>query len=60
MHCGPVEAAERMIAETPRLLEHRRDGKRAKDSVGEQTLRQIRWAATLLQKSLPAGTPLWR
>lgn len=60
MHCGPVEAAERMIAETPRLLEHRRDGKRAKDSVGEQTLRQIRWAATLLQKSLPAGTPLWK
>jgi len=60
MRCGPIEAAERMIAETPRLLDHRRDGKRAKDSVGEQTLRQIRWAATLLQKSLAPGTPLWK
>jgi hypothetical protein len=37
LHCTPVEAAERMIAETPRLLEHRRGGKREKDSVGEQS-----------------------
>jgi hypothetical protein len=49
-----------MIATTPRLLEHRKGGKREKDSVGEQTLRQIRWAAVLLQKSLPPGTPMWR
>ena len=55
----PTQVAERMIAETPRLLEHRRDGKRSSDSVGEQTLRQIRWAATLLEKSLPPKTPLW-
>jgi integrase len=60
LHLTPVEAAERMIAETPSLLDHRRDGKRAKESVGEQTLRQIRWAAALLQKSLPPGMPLWR
>ncbi len=60
LHCTPVEAAERMIATTPRLLEHRKGGKREKDSVGEQTLRQIRWAAVLLQKSLPPGTPMWR
>lgn len=60
MHCGPVEAAERMIEETPKLLDHRRQGKRAKESVDEQTLRQIRWAATLLQKSLPPETPLWK
>lgn len=60
LHCTPVDAAERMIAETPRLLEHRRGGKREKDSVGEQTLRQIRWAAVLLQKSLPPGAPMWR
>lgn len=60
LHCTPVEAAERMIAMTPRLLEHRKGGKREKDSVGEQTLRQIRWAAALLQKSLPPGTPMWR
>lgn len=60
LHCTPVEAAERMIATTPRLLEHRKGGKREKDSVGEQTLRHIRWAAVLLQKSLPPGTPMWR
>ena len=56
--CTPTQAAERMIEETPRLLDHRRNGKRSKDSVGEQTLRQIRWAATLLEKSLPPDTPL--
>ncbi len=28
LHCTPVEAAERMIATTPRLLEHRKGGKR--------------------------------
>lgn len=56
----PTQAAEMYIAETPRLLEHRRSGKRNAEQVGEQTLRQIRWAATLLQKSLPAGTPLWK
>ena len=60
LHCGPVEAAERMIAETPKLLDHRRQGKRARESVDEHTLRQILWAATLLQKSLPPGTPLWK
>lgn len=60
LHCGPVEAAERTIAETPRLLDHRRQGKRARESVDEHTLRQILWAATLLQKSLPPGTPLWK
>ncbi len=60
VHCGPVEAAERMIAETPKLLDHRRQGKRARESVDEHTLRQILWAATLLQKSLSPGTPLWK
>jgi hypothetical protein len=60
IHCTPAQAAERMIAETPRLLEHRAKGKRARDAVGEQTHRQIRWAATLLEKSLPVGTPLWK
>lgn len=42
-----------MIATTPRLLEHRKGGKRENDSVGEQMLLQIRWAAVLLRKSLP-------
>lgn len=58
--CTPIQAAERLIADTPRMFEHRQGGKRAREQVGEQTLRQIRWAATLLEKSLPAGTPLWK
>lgn len=58
--CTPTEAAERMIKETPRLFSHRQDGKRATEAVGEQTLRQIRWAASLLEKSLPLHTPLWK
>lgn len=48
----PKEAAELLIAGNPAMLEHRKDGKRAATQVGEQTLRQIRWAATLLQKSM--------
>lgn len=54
----PTEAAERLIAYRPALWEHRKQGKRAISQVGEQTLRQIRWAATLLEKSM-GGRPLW-
>lgn len=54
----PSQVAARMIKEVPRLFEHRQAGKRAAGVVGEQTLRQIRWAAALLEKSLPAGKPL--
>ncbi|WP_161555517.1 integrase [Sphingomonas carotinifaciens] len=45
-----------MIAETPKMFEHRNGGKRA----SEQTLRQIRWAAVLLERSTPPGQPLWQ
>jgi integrase len=61
----PVEAAELLIASNPAMLEHRKEGKRAAAQVGEQTLRQIRWAAVLLQKSMnPEGPaagirPFW-
>ena len=61
----PVEAAELLIASSPAMLEHRKEGKRAATQVGEQTLRQIRWAAVLLQKSMnpegPSGgiRPFW-
>lgn len=64
-HASPVEAAELLIASNPAMLEHRKDGKRAATQVGEQTLRQIRWAAVLLQKSMnPEGPaagvrPFW-
>lgn len=54
----PTEAAEKLIAYRPALWEHRKKGKRAVAQVGEQTLRQIRWAATLLEKSTN-GRPMW-
>ena len=53
----PVEAAELLIASNPAMLEHRKEGKRAATQVGEQTLRQIRWAAVLLQKSMNSDGP---
>jgi integrase len=53
-----TEAAERFIADTPKMFEHRKDGKRKEEQVGEQTLRQIRWAAVLLERSM-GGRPLW-
>lgn len=56
----PTQVAERFIADTPKMFEHRQSGKRASEQTGEQTLRQIRWAALLLEKSLPAETPFWR
>ena len=61
----PVEAAELLIRGNPAMFDHRKQGKRAGTTVGEQTLRQIRWAAVLLQKSmnpdgLHAGVrPMW-
>lgn len=57
-HVTATEAAERYIAATPRMFEHRKDGKRKKEQVGEQTHRQIRWAAALLERSM-GGRPLW-
>lgn len=56
----PTQVAERMIAETPKMFEHRNGGKRASEQTGEQTLRQIRWAASLLERSTPVGQPLWK
>lgn len=57
---SPTQVAERLIAENPRMFEHRQSGKRATEQVGEQTSRQIRWAAFLFERALPAGTPFWR
>lgn len=55
---SPLEVADKMIASNSLPLEHRVGGKRARPQTDEQTERQIRWAATLLQKSLPTGRPL--
>lgn len=47
-----------LIIETnPQLLAHRAEGKRAVNQVGEQTVRQLKWAAKLLDKSM--GRPFW-
>lgn len=47
-----------LIIETnPQLLAHRANGKRAVNQVGEQTVRQLKWAAKLLDKSM--GRPFW-
>ncbi|WP_158274625.1 tyrosine-type recombinase/integrase [Sphingosinicella humi] len=58
LHVTATEAAERLIAATPKMFEHRKTGKRKEEQVGEQTLRQIRWAAALLERSMD-GRPLW-
>ncbi len=55
---SPLEAADKMIAAMTQPLKHRDGGKRARKQTDEHTFRQIRWAAILLQKSLPTGTPL--
>lgn len=54
-HVTPTGAAERLIAYRPALWEHRKKGKRAISQVGEQTLRQIRWAAALLENQWASG-----
>lgn len=47
-----------LIVETnPQLLAHRANGRRAVNQVGEQTVRQLKWAAKLLDKSM--GRPFW-
>lgn len=56
----PLEVAEAMIAETPAMFEHRLNGKRELDQTGEQTIRQLKWAPSLLEKSLPPGKPFWQ
>lgn len=53
---SPVKAAELLIASNPAMLQHRKDGKRAATQVGEQTLRQIRWAAVLKTRLEVANT----
>jgi integrase len=53
-----TEVAERLIEAQPKLWAHRKESKRKVATVGEQTLRQIRWAALLLERSM-GGRPLW-
>ncbi|MEE4211765.1 MAG: site-specific integrase [Parvularcula sp.] len=51
----PTQIAEEFIKDRFSGLEHRTGKKRRKAIVGDPTLRDIRWAAQLLEKSLPSG-----
>lgn len=53
----PVELAEYHIEQKYSHLTHRKQGKRQQTATGEQTLRQIRCVARMLQQSVPKGTP---
>jgi integrase len=53
----PSEFAELFIEEEYGILEHRSGDKRPTKSIGDPTLRDIRWAALLLEKVMPAGSP---
>ncbi len=53
----PTEFAEVFIKTLFGGLENRTGGKRKRQIVQELTLRDVRWVALLLEKSLPAGTP---
>ena len=53
----PVQLAEHYIIHRYADLAHRENGKRKRTATGEQTLRQIRCAARMLQQAVPPGTP---
>jgi len=53
----PIELADHYIEQKHGFLAHRGQGKRKASTTGEQTSRQIRCAARLVQQSVPAGTP---
>lgn len=53
------DIAELMIETNPKLFEHRASGKRATMQTGEQTKRQLRWAAILLDKVM-YPRPFWQ
>ncbi len=53
----PTEFAEVFIGERFSGLEHRTGNKRKKAIVQDSTLRDIRWIALLVEKSLPPGMP---
>ncbi len=54
----PTEFAEVFIKTLFGGLEKRSGGKRKQEIVQDSTLRDVRWVALLLEKSLPNGTPL--
>ncbi|MGB7419646.1 MAG: hypothetical protein WA918_10755, partial [Erythrobacter sp.] len=53
----PTEFADAFIKTLFGGLEKRTGGKRKRHIVQESTLRDVRWVALLLEKSLPVGTP---
>ena len=53
----PIELADYYVEKKHGFLAHRGQGKRKAATTGEQTPRQIRCAARLIQQGVPAGTP---
>lgn len=54
----PTQVADALIEEKYRSLSHRAGGPRGGDIIDEHTLRQIRWAAKLLEACNKPGMPL--
>lgn len=54
----PKQVADALIEEKYRSLSHRAGGPRGGDIIDEHTLRQIRWAAKLLESCNKPGMPL--
>jgi len=52
----PIELADHFIEKKHGFFAHRGSGKRKASTTGEQTSRQIRCAARMLQQSVPVGT----
>lgn len=54
---SPTEFAAEFIKENYEGLEHRVGSKRPKKMVGDSTIRDLKWAALLLEKTIPPGLP---
>lgn len=55
---SPTQFVEVFIREKFKALDHRTGTERETKKVGESVERDMRWAASLLEKSLPKSTPL--
>jgi hypothetical protein len=54
---SPTEFAAEFIKDRYEGLEHRAGSKRPKRMVGDSTIRDLKWAALLLEKAIPPGLP---
>jgi integrase len=54
---SPTEFAAEFIKDRYEGLEHRAGSKRPKRMIGDSTIRDLKWAALLLEKAIPPGLP---